>query len=80
MVRGTPACLEVRRVEEDLVAALADPQRYASPARECDIVMKGGITSGVIYPLAVLLVLLAFLMVELEQACLHAPLDTGAGG
>jgi predicted acylesterase/phospholipase RssA len=40
-------------VEEDLVAALADPQRYASPARECDIVMKGGITSGVIYPLAV---------------------------
>ena len=54
MVRGTPACL-VRRVEEDLVAALADPQRYASPARECAIVMKG-ITSGVIYPLAVLLV------------------------
>jgi hypothetical protein len=43
-------------VEEDLVAALADPQRYASPARECDIVMKGGIASGVIYPLAVLLV------------------------
>jgi hypothetical protein len=40
-------------VEEDLVAALDDPQRYASPARECDIVMKGGITSGVIYPLAV---------------------------
>jgi hypothetical protein len=40
-------------VEEDLVAALADPQRYASPTRECDIVMKGGITSGVIYPLAV---------------------------
>ena len=53
MVRGTPACLDVRRVEEDLVAAIADPQRYASPARECDIVMKGGITSGVIYPLAV---------------------------
>ena len=43
-------------MEEDLVAALADPQRYASPARECDIVLKGGITSGVIYPLAVLLV------------------------
>jgi hypothetical protein len=53
MVRGTSACPEVGRVEEDLVAALADPQRYASPARECDIVMKGGITSGVIYPLAV---------------------------
>jgi hypothetical protein len=40
-------------VEDGLVAALADPQRYASPTRECDIVMKGGITSGVIYPLAV---------------------------
>jgi hypothetical protein len=53
MVRGTSACPEVGRVEDDLVAALADPQRYASPARECDIVMKGGITSGVIYPLAV---------------------------
>jgi hypothetical protein len=53
MVRGTSAYLEVRRVEDDLMAALADPQRYASPTRECDIVMKGGITSGVIYPLAV---------------------------
>ncbi len=40
-------------MEDDLLAALADGQRYASPARECDIVMKGGITSGVIYPLAV---------------------------
>jgi hypothetical protein len=26
---------------------------YAAPTRECDIVMKGGITSGVVYPLAV---------------------------
>lgn len=26
---------------------------YGSPGRECDIVMKGGITSGVVYPLAV---------------------------
>ena len=40
-------------MDDDLVAALADPTRYASPARECDIVMKGGITSGVVYPLAV---------------------------
>ena len=40
-------------MEDDSVAALADRQRYASPTRECDIVMKGGITSGVIYPLAV---------------------------
>lgn len=27
--------------------------RYASPSRTCDIVMKGGITSGVVYPRAV---------------------------
>ena len=26
---------------------------YASPSRSCDIVMKGGITSGVVYPRAV---------------------------
>ncbi len=26
---------------------------YSGPARSCDIVMKGGITSGVVYPLAV---------------------------
>lgn len=26
---------------------------YSSPTRNCDIVMKGGITSGVVYPLAV---------------------------
>jgi hypothetical protein len=26
--------------------------RYASPERACDIVLKGGITSGVVYPLA----------------------------
>ena len=31
----------------------ADPGRYAHPVLECDIVMKGGITSGVIYPQAV---------------------------
>jgi predicted acylesterase/phospholipase RssA len=27
--------------------------RYSAPTLECDIVMKGGITSGVVYPLAV---------------------------
>lgn len=26
---------------------------YQEPTRECDVVMKGGITSGVLYPLAV---------------------------
>ncbi|MCP3919186.1 MAG: hypothetical protein GY711_26900 [bacterium] len=26
---------------------------YASPTKECDVVMKGGITSGVVYPLAI---------------------------
>src|SRR6187399_3344956 len=63
MVRRTCACMVRGRlgvgvsggdgVEDGPVTALADPQHYASPTRECDIVMKGGITSGVIYPLAV---------------------------
>ncbi len=30
---------------------LSDPASYASPALEADLVMKGGITSGLIYPL-----------------------------
>lgn len=29
------------------------PSAFASPTRECDIIMKGGITSGVVYPRAV---------------------------
>lgn len=28
----------------------AASQRYSSPTRECDLIMKGGITSGVVYP------------------------------
>jgi predicted acylesterase/phospholipase RssA len=32
---------------------LTEPQAYARPEQFCDIVMKGGITSGVAYPLAV---------------------------
>ena len=32
---------------------LTDPASYLSPDKECDLVMKGGITSGVVYPLAV---------------------------
>jgi predicted acylesterase/phospholipase RssA len=32
---------------------LLDPATYAHADRECDVVMKGGITSGVVYPLAV---------------------------
>ncbi len=31
---------------------LTDPDTYRDPQRECDVVMKGGITSGVLYPLA----------------------------
>ena len=27
---------------------------FASPADECDIVMKGGVTSGIVYPYAIL--------------------------
>ena len=39
-------------------AVLREPESYAGadgggPERECDVVMKGGITSGVVYPLAV---------------------------
>jgi hypothetical protein len=37
------------------VNALGDPAAYDydHPARDCDIVMKGGITSGVVYPHAI---------------------------
>ncbi|NTB99452.1 patatin [Agrobacterium tumefaciens] len=30
------------------------PDMFAAPEKECDVVMKGGITSGVVYPYAVL--------------------------
>src|SRR5690349_12867564 len=33
--------------------AIADTDPYAHPEKFCDLVMKGGITSGVVYPLAV---------------------------
>lgn len=40
--------------ELDLVANLTDPASYNQALeRECNLVMKGGITSGVIYPLAI---------------------------
>jgi predicted acylesterase/phospholipase RssA len=29
------------------------PSDFANPTKECDIIMKGGITSGVVYPLAI---------------------------
>ena len=35
-------------MSDDLAAA-----DYGSPTRTCDIVMKGGITSGVVYPHAI---------------------------
>lgn len=31
---------------------LLDPSVYDSPSRDCDLIMKGGITSGVVYPRA----------------------------
>jgi len=34
-----------------------------TPERRCDVVMKGGITSGVVYPLAI--VVLAFVLTYL---------------
>jgi predicted acylesterase/phospholipase RssA len=35
------------------MAELSSRETYLHPGQECDIVMKGGITSGVLYPLAV---------------------------
>jgi hypothetical protein len=32
---------------------LQEAKSYRNPTKECDIVMKGGVTSGVVYPLAV---------------------------
>jgi len=29
------------------------PSDFANPTKECDVIMKGGITSGVVYPLAI---------------------------
>lgn len=42
-------------VNQDSLSAerLQDRSTYMHPDRECDLVMKGGITSGVLYPLAV---------------------------
>lgn len=31
---------------------LTDPASYANPTLDCDLIMKGGITSGMVYPLA----------------------------
>ena len=31
---------------------LSDPASYSAPALSCDLIMKGGITSGVVYPKA----------------------------
>jgi hypothetical protein len=32
--------------------SLSDPESYRAPRLECDVVMKGGITSGIVYPWA----------------------------
>lgn len=37
----------------DAERVLADPESYGDRRLDCDLVMKGGITSGVVYPLAV---------------------------
>jgi hypothetical protein len=49
---------ETTRSDSGARAALEEPESYVGagggpPERECDVVMKGGITSGVVYPLAV---------------------------
>ena len=40
------------RDDQDFPVYTAD--MFASPADECDIVMKGGVTSGIVYPYAIL--------------------------
>jgi predicted acylesterase/phospholipase RssA len=40
-------------MEDGARVPLTDQASYSSPIKECDLVMKGGITSGIIYPLAV---------------------------
>lgn len=40
-------------IDYDARTRLTEQVAYSSPQRECDVVMKGGITSGVLYPLAV---------------------------
>jgi predicted acylesterase/phospholipase RssA len=44
---------EVTDAERDAVAAMRGADYALQPERECDMVMKGGITSGVVYPLTV---------------------------
>lgn len=38
---------------QPLPASEASETRYLNPERECDLVMKGGITSGIVYPPAI---------------------------
>ena len=40
-------------IEDPGAARLRDRATYLSPTRGCDVVMKGGITSGVLHPHAV---------------------------
>jgi hypothetical protein len=50
-VPPTPA--EERKRGEQAAKELASSGLYPAPATECDIVMKGGIASGVVYPLTI---------------------------
>jgi predicted acylesterase/phospholipase RssA len=45
--------LEREREAQKGITALRDPQSYVGQKPFCDIVMKGGVTSGIVYPLAV---------------------------
>lgn len=47
------ASAETKDAEREREAELADKRSYGSPSLDCDMVMKGGITSGVVYPLAI---------------------------
>ena len=50
-----------------MIARDGDPRLYdySSPERDCDVVMKGGITSGVVYPHAICELARAFRLVSI---------------
>jgi predicted acylesterase/phospholipase RssA len=60
-------------------APLPATDRYAAPSLDCDVVMKGGITSGVIYPLAVCRLAERYRLRDIGGASAGAIAATAAG-
>jgi len=57
-LRGPPFCIDPRKniipAMKTTITPSPDHEESTTPRLECDLVMKGGITSGVVYPTAVL--------------------------